>query len=68
MEREFDVFEILPDRSLMWHGCFRGTECVLAKLRQCSKQTLNECFAIHLTSQTILLRVNQRQRAFSAAA
>ena len=54
---EYDIFEVLQDGSVRWHACARGTRAGLATLEQCSKKTTNECFAIRLSTQTILARV-----------
>ena len=59
MEHEFDVFETLPDRSVRWRACIRGTQPALTKLKSISTQTINEVFAIDLATQTIIGRVNE---------
>jgi hypothetical protein len=57
---EYEIFEVLQDGSVRWHACVRGTTAGLATLDQFSKKTTNECFAIHLSTQTILARVKHR--------
>ena len=59
MEYEYDIFEMHHDDSVLWHARTMGTKAGLAKLEELSKKTTNECFAIHLSTQTILARVNQ---------
>jgi hypothetical protein len=59
MNPEYDLFETLPDCSVRWHGCVRGTEYALAKLKGISQQTTNECFAILAGTQKILARANE---------
>jgi hypothetical protein len=63
LEHEYDVFETLPDRSVRWHVSVRGTQSALAKLQGISKQTANECFAIHLDTKTIIATVQARSLA-----
>ena len=68
MNYEYDLFETLPDCSVRWHGCVRGTEFALAKLKGISKQTTNECFAILAGTQKILARVNDGRHVRVATA
>jgi hypothetical protein len=63
LEHEYDVFETLPDRSVRWRTSIRGTQLALAKLDVISKQTPNECFAIHLDTKTIIGTVQARSLA-----
>jgi hypothetical protein len=59
MNPEYDLFETLPDCSVRWHGCVRGTEYALAKLKGISQQTTNECFAILAGTQKILAQTKE---------
>ena len=61
METEYEIFESLQDRTVIWRGCACGTQAALATLEKLSKQTENELFAIHLRSQTVIARANQAQ-------
>ena len=63
MEHEFDVFETLPDRSVRWRACIRGIQPALTKLRSMSKLTANEVFAIDITTQKIIGRINEGSHA-----
>jgi hypothetical protein len=63
MEIEYDVFETLQDRSVMWHASARGTKLALAKLQKISQMTPNECFAIHIDTKTIIGKVQARSVA-----
>jgi hypothetical protein len=38
-EHKYDLFETLPDCSVKWHDCVRGTEFPIAKLKGISKPT-----------------------------
>jgi hypothetical protein len=68
MDHKYDLSETLPDCSVRWHGCVRGTEFALAKLKGISKQTTSECFAILAGTQKILARVNDGRQARVATA
>jgi hypothetical protein len=63
VEEEYEIFETLEDRSVIWRTYAQGTKLALAKLEAISQKTSNECFAIHLGSQTVIGRVNQAQSA-----
>jgi hypothetical protein len=54
---EYDIVEVLHDRSLRWSSRVKGTTAGLVALEQVSRKTINECFAIHVSTQTILARV-----------
>jgi hypothetical protein len=60
MEFEYDVFETLQDRSLMWRTCARGTKLALVELEKISRMTPNECFAIHIDTKTIIGKIQAR--------
>jgi hypothetical protein len=59
VEYEYDIFEMHHDDSVLWHARATGMKAGLAKLQELSKKTTSECFDIHLSTQTILARVNQ---------
>jgi hypothetical protein len=58
MEREYEIFERLPDNSLMWHDHATGLPKARNKLREIAQSSGNECFAIHLESGEIVARCN----------
>jgi hypothetical protein len=58
MNRQYDVFEILPDQSVMWHASVVGIARALEKLEALGRETLNECFATDLTTKQVIGRVN----------
>jgi serine/threonine-protein kinase RIO1 len=59
MNDEYDVFEILPDKSLLWRVWARGEQRALELLKAAGIKTPNECFAIDLKRQEIIGRVNE---------
>jgi hypothetical protein len=63
LEHEYDVFETLPDGSVRWHVSVLGIQPALAKLQGISKQTTNECFAIHIDTKAIIGTVQARSLA-----
>jgi len=58
MHTEYDVFEILLNRSVKWHLCVREKQRALDMLRALGSRTFNECFATDLGTQEIIGRVN----------
>ena len=58
MEREFDLFERLPDGSVLWKAVVPGLENALVRLKSLGNTSPNEHFAIHTPTKTIVARVN----------
>jgi hypothetical protein len=58
MEREYELFEQLSDGSPMWRGHASGLHEVQRQLRELTKTTKNECFAMYLQTKEIVARVN----------
>jgi hypothetical protein len=58
MEREFDLFEKLPDGSVLWKAVVPGMENAVARLKSLGSTSPNEHFAIHTPTKTIVARVN----------
>lgn len=55
---EYDIFEVLPDRNVIWRACTRSLEDANIMLVNLSKQSTNEFFAIHLHTNEIVARMN----------
>ena len=58
MHRQYDIFEIYPDHSVMWHACVVGLTRALEKLETLGRETLNECFATDPGTKQVVARVN----------
>jgi hypothetical protein len=58
MERDYDIFERLPDASVRCLVRVHGTLNVRAVLVARGKQTTNECFAKNIRTSEIIARVN----------
>jgi hypothetical protein len=48
LNREYDIFEELPNGSTAWRACVFGMASVESKLREMSGETSNRLFAVHL--------------------
>ena len=51
--RDYDIFEDLPDGSTAWRACVFGMENVELKFRELAKETTNRIFAISLPDQAV---------------
>jgi hypothetical protein len=66
VETEYDVFEILLNRSVKWHLCVREKQRALNMLKALGSRTFNECFATDLETHEIIARVNNGNIASQA--
>jgi hypothetical protein len=60
MDRDYDIFERLPDTSLHCLIRVHGTRHVPKVLEERGKQTTNECFAMNIRTTEIIARVNDK--------
>ena len=58
MDREYDIFEKLPDGSAVWRGFVSGLEPARAKLNELARHSRNEFFAIHTPTKDVVARMN----------
>jgi hypothetical protein len=61
MNTEYDVFEVLLNRSVKWQFCAREKQLALDVLKALGTRTFNECFATDLGTQEIIGRVNSER-------
>jgi hypothetical protein len=59
MNREYDIFEKLPDGSMLWRTMVKGFENAVAGLAKLGNLSPNEHFAIHTPSNMVVARVNE---------
>jgi|GEM_PF-3223160 len=62
MDRTYDIFEVLPDKSLLWKACVLGAQNVADVMADIGKRTANECFAMNINTKEIIARVNVKPR------
>ena len=60
MNREYDIFERLPDASVRVLIRVLGTRHVPSILEARGKETTNECFAMNIRTREIIARVNDK--------
>jgi len=58
VDRDYDLFEILPDGSPIWKCAVAGHENAIQRLREQAKHTDNELRITHLASNTIIAVLN----------
>ena len=61
MNREYDLFEKLPDGAPVWHQHVVGLENAREMLKAIASTTRNECFAMYLPSKEIVARLNVKE-------
>jgi prophage DNA circulation protein len=54
MERDYDLFEVLPDGAAIWKEAVSGHENAIRKLVELSKRTTNEVRVMHMLSNTLI--------------
>ena len=59
-EPQYDLFEVLPDGSVSWRCTVEGREQAMSKLRELAAPTLNELRLMHLPTQTLIARMNEK--------
>jgi len=62
LDRDYDIFEKLPDASVCFLIRVHGTRDVPGILEARSKKTTNECFAKNIRTGEIIGRVNADPR------
>jgi|SRR5690348_1437869 len=58
VERDYDLFEQFPDGYPVWRGYASGLLEARRQLLDLSRNTKNECFAMHLPTKEVVARVN----------
>jgi hypothetical protein len=59
VDRDYDLFESLPDGSIVWKAVARGRDDAVAKLNELGRLSPNEHFAIHTPTMVVIARVNE---------
>jgi len=58
VDRNYDLFEILPDGSPIWKCAVAGHENAIQQLRELAAKTNNEVRIMHLPTQTVIAVLN----------
>jgi hypothetical protein len=57
MNREYDLFESLPDGAHIWRAAIVGREAAVAKLKELASKSANEFVAMHLPTKEIVAKM-----------
>jgi hypothetical protein len=57
MNREYDLFESLPDGARIWRAAVVGREAALTKLKKLGSKSTNEFVAMYLPTEEIVARM-----------
>jgi hypothetical protein len=66
MDRIYDIFELFPNKSVLWRTSVHGTQNVAGVLAEIGKRTPNECFAMNIDTREIIARVNVKPEGANA--
>jgi hypothetical protein len=61
MEREYELFEILPAGAAVWQEAVTGHENAIRKLHELSARTTNEIRVMDLPTNTLISSKNVRE-------
>jgi hypothetical protein len=59
VNRNYDLFEMLPDGSPLWKGSVSGYDDAIRTLHELSKRTANEVHLMYLPTKTIIATLNR---------
>lgn len=68
MDREYDLFQVLGDGTLVWRETVAGHEAAIAKLEQLALLESCEFQLLHLPDNTVIATMNARTTHASKAA
>jgi hypothetical protein len=54
MDREYDLFEVLPDGALIWRDSVTGHEKAIQRLRELVAVTDNEFRVMHIPTNALI--------------
>ncbi|HWY08937.1 MAG TPA: hypothetical protein VNY24_18895 [Candidatus Acidoferrales bacterium] len=58
MDRQYDIFEILPDGSAFWREAIHGRDNAMRKSAILAAKTPNEIRVMHVPTKTIIATMN----------
>jgi hypothetical protein len=58
VEREYDLFEKMPDGHLLWRSSVLGQENAIHALKELAAKTNNDVRVMHLQSQAVIATMN----------
>ena len=61
MDREYDIFEKLPDGNLMWRMVITGHNNAISALKRLAGGSQNEFQVMHLPTKAVIAVMNQKK-------
>lgn len=58
MDRDYDLFERLPDGQIVWRAVLRGRDNATHKAQELAALSSNEFIAIHVPTREVIARMN----------
>jgi len=58
MERVYDIFENMPDGSLLWRVAIPGHAAAIQKLQELATESRNEFRLMHIATNTVIATIN----------
>ena len=68
MERQYEIFEVLPNGSTLRTSIVSGLEFALLTLRELARHTNNECFAEDAETRQVVSQLNVPRANSNASA
>jgi len=61
MDREYDIFEKLPDGKLIWRTVATGHDNAISVVKKLAAGSPHEFQVIHLSTKAVIARINQKK-------
>lgn len=58
MDRDYDLFQVLPDGTMLWRGTVAGHAAAMDKLEQLALSESCEFQLVHLPDKTVIATMN----------
>jgi hypothetical protein len=58
MERTYDIFEVMPDDSLIWRCAVTGHDRAILRLKELASDTSNEVRLMHVPTKALIAEMN----------
>jgi hypothetical protein len=58
VDHSYNLFEVFPDGSPLWHECVAGHEPAMEKLKELSARTKNEVRVMDLRANAVVAALN----------
>jgi hypothetical protein len=58
MDRTYDIFEVMPDGSVIWRCAVTGHDKAIVRLKELSSETSNEVRLMHVPTKSLIAEMN----------